>query len=417
MMEMMDKEPTMSNDHRLPRRELIRIAGIGGLTVAAAGVAGGIPLSALAASAQDETPEGFLAYAYAQRAQAMTTGNTSLLDALYDPANTSLLGFEKSRVTFFHLGLAARWDGSILGYLSAISLLDLTIAGTEATARVYEALSVNWIPRPQPVPPGFEQLRQREPAKYQSLVPHGPRGEITSKVGIRHEVTLVKGNSGWRIAKDAYDGRHVLYGASPDLLPGSWAEVRWGGPATGAAVKPARSASPAAGQAQPLNQCSYNYTAAATYAGNHCTSYNGNYCNYNPCGGDCTNFVSQCFSTGGENQDGTWYAHNGACGFGCSGSSANAGGSAAWVNNEDLRNWVINAGRGSAQGSIYNLGVGDIINYDWNNDGIFDHVTIVTQAGGNALICSHNTDACNVPWQFGNNGSYQYTTLYSLYNC
>jgi hypothetical protein len=92
----MDKELSMSNDqpnnHRLPRRELMRIAG---LTVAAAGVAGGVPLSALAASAQDETSEGFLAYAYAQRAQAMTTGNTDLLDALYDPASTAWLSFER----------------------------------------------------------------------------------------------------------------------------------------------------------------------------------------------------------------------------------------------------------------------------------------------------------------------------------
>jgi hypothetical protein len=46
----------------------MRVAGLGGLTVATASVAGGIPLAALAASAQDETPEGFLAYAYAQRA-------------------------------------------------------------------------------------------------------------------------------------------------------------------------------------------------------------------------------------------------------------------------------------------------------------------------------------------------------------
>ena len=249
---------------------------------------------------------------------------------------------------------------------------------------------------------------------------HGPRGEITSRVGIRHEVTLVKGNSGWRIAKDAYDERHVLYGASPDLLPGAWAEVQWGGPkGDGVAVKPASSASSTGGTAQPLSQCSYNYTSAANYAYNpgYCSSYNGNYCNYNPCGGDCTNFVSQCLSYGGENQDSTWYTHNGGCGFGCGGSSANAGGSAAWVNNISLRSWVINSGRGAAEGSIYNLGIGDIINYDFNNDGTYDHVTIVTQAGGNAMICSHNTDACNVPWQFGNNGSFEYTTLYTNYNC
>ena len=51
---------------RLPRRELIRIAGLGGLTIAAASVVNPIPLSALAASANDETPEVSIARAYSQ---------------------------------------------------------------------------------------------------------------------------------------------------------------------------------------------------------------------------------------------------------------------------------------------------------------------------------------------------------------
>ena len=50
---------------RLSRRELIRIAGLSGLTIATASLAQPSPLSALAAGARDETPEGFLAWAYA----------------------------------------------------------------------------------------------------------------------------------------------------------------------------------------------------------------------------------------------------------------------------------------------------------------------------------------------------------------
>jgi len=54
---------------------------------------------------QDETPEGFLAWAYAQRAHAAITGNTTLLTPLYDPASVALYTFEKSRATFFQMRL------------------------------------------------------------------------------------------------------------------------------------------------------------------------------------------------------------------------------------------------------------------------------------------------------------------------
>lgn len=331
---MSDQEPTL---RRLPRRELLRIAGIGGLSLAATGLAGGIPLSALAASAQEDTPEGFLAAAYAQRAQAMTSGSRALLDALYDPANGALVSFEKGRATYSHLGLGSVWNGTILGYTSQVSLLSLSLTGSGASARLYERIRITWIQAPEVVPSWLASLRQREPAKYASFVPRGPRGEIDTVVGIRHETTLTKGSTGWRIARDAYDERHLLYGASPDLAPGSWAEIQWGGPKpiSTQGVAPATS-SPRRGTASPLTQCSYNYTNAASYASNHCSSYNSAYCNYNPCGGDCADFVSQCFSYGGESQDGTWYTFSGACGT-CGTSSSHAG-SNAWANNQLLRN-------------------------------------------------------------------------------
>jgi|SRR5947207_2969786 len=211
----------MSEDNKsvrqLSRRELIRIAGLGGLTVAATGLPVPSPLSTLAAGVQDETPEGFLASAYAQRAQAMTTGDIGLLDGLYDPASTTLLAFEKERGSFFKGGLSARWDNSpVLGYTASVQMLDLTLSGSTASARLYETLSAQWVPHTLQLSSEARAYRQKNPSAYQATLPRGPRGEITAGFGIRHEVTLVKGASGWRLAEDAYDERH-LHAASPDL--------------------------------------------------------------------------------------------------------------------------------------------------------------------------------------------------------
>ncbi|HEX5503056.1 MAG TPA: hypothetical protein VFW96_10570 [Thermomicrobiales bacterium] len=140
----------MANDNldsrQFSRRELIRIAGLGGLTVAAAGVAGplALPRAVSAAGLQDPTPEGFLAAAYAQRAQAMTTGNVADLGALYDPASKDLLAFEQTRANFFRGGLGPIGKKlPVLGYGSTTQLLALQTTGTIATARVYVALLPN----------------------------------------------------------------------------------------------------------------------------------------------------------------------------------------------------------------------------------------------------------------------------------
>ncbi len=178
--------------HRLSRRELVRIAGVGGLAVAA-DVANPFPLSVLADSAQDESPEGFLAWAYAQRAQAMTSGDARVLDTLDDPANRELVSFERDRARFFHTGLWARWNGTLLACQSSVSLVDLQLSGSTATARLNETTRLTWIQHPISVPAWVEQVRRKDPAKYHGVVPRGPRGEIVTTLGARHEVSLTKG--------------------------------------------------------------------------------------------------------------------------------------------------------------------------------------------------------------------------------
>ncbi len=192
------------------------------MAVAGAGLAGPRILTVPLAEAAEGTPEAFLATLFAQRAQAMTTGDANPLAALYDPGNRALVAFEKERSLFYAKGLGARWGGStVLAYASKPELLSLVVEGDRATAQVYERTEISWIAKVQPE---VEADQQRNPGRYR-ITPVGPRGETASGIGVRHELTLTRVQSGWRVAKDAFD-EYMLYLTSPDVVPGSWVDER-----------------------------------------------------------------------------------------------------------------------------------------------------------------------------------------------
>jgi hypothetical protein len=416
------------SNRQLSRRELVRMAGIGGLTAALSTV-GPMPLSALAAPGQPDTPEALLASIFAKRATAMSAGDTGVLDDHYDPANAPMLAYEKERARFYFNGLGARWGNRpVLGYESNPQLIELKMSGTVATARLYEQVKMTWIP-PQPL--------------GQQTVRRGPRGEISTFIGNRHELTLTKGTSGWSVSKHAYD-EYGIYLPSPDLTPGSWAEIQKGGPS--GIPDPGTPA----GGAQQEPQVSvmaiyyYNRSLALTHAHNTCNPlagkpYSSQYCNYVPCGGDCANFVSQCLRAGGhpestynfystvDNQyHGYWKTNNwGSCGQ-C-GTSAQYAGTDTWANNEYLRDFLNTSGRAQPVASLSQLMYGDVINYAWPgscsywtapNDNRVDHIVIVserTQDGG-ALICSHDRDLCDGWWDLYSSCGVKFRTYTHLYD-
>ncbi len=398
------------------RRQVLRAAALGGVTAAAASVVGPLAIFPPSVAAQEETPEGFLASAYAYRAQAMTTKNVNLLEGIYDTANTQLLAFEKDRAAFF-ADLGSRWNGILLGYDTNVSLLSLQFDATSAQVRLYEVTRIHWIPAAAELTTEEKEERRREPERFTEGVPRGPRGDIFSALGTRHEVLLERHRGSWRLVKDAYDELD-MFGVSPDLVPGSWAAVRLGTPSNGDFRTSASVASAVFRiQTHALVSRTYNRTAAKDYANRYCASYNPNYCNFNsPCGGDCANFVSQCFRAGNQVNDTYWKTYNGTCGPGTcpTKSSANAG-TDHWANNRLLRDWILNSSRGDAKSGITSLGVGDVVNYDWGGDGTYDHITIVTDAGTPRLVCSHNYDRCNVEWTLGGARSYLYTAMRSTY--
>jgi len=140
--------------------------------------------------------------------------DSSLLDQLYDPSKSLLRTFEKDRARFFHssVGPASRGDRTILDYSATVLLIGLQQEGSTATARLFKVTTIVWIPAPTPTADA--------PWPWQDVpttTPRGPHGEITSRMGQRHELMLVQGSDGWRMATDAGDdsGRKLKSPAWP----------------------------------------------------------------------------------------------------------------------------------------------------------------------------------------------------------
>lgn len=137
---------------------------------------------------------------------------------------------------------------------------------------------------------------------------------------------------------------------------------------------------------------SYNRIAVYEYAKKWAYGRNPKYYNFDPVGGDCTNFASQCIFAGGMsmnyNKNYGWYYINGN------------DKSPSWTGVEFLYNFLItNKGIGpkGEETTIYNLEIGDIIQLSFNGT-IFSHTLVVVQPGTNlrnSLIACHTYDAFN----------------------
>lgn len=394
---------------QLTRRDLLRAAGMTSLALAATQI--GSPRGQSLAGAAD-SPEAFLNFAYKERARAASSGNPALLDAIYDPSSRALLSFEKERAAFMQRGLGSRWDGNILGHRSSINLISLELDGTRAACRFSELIESDWIQQTHPIPLERLAAMAKDPGKFHKRIAKGPRGEITSKAEINHEVQLERSSSGWRILRDEHD-EFILHGRSPDLQPGSWAAYYYGksqrvNTRVGASVP----ASKGPGLASPAqSHLVYNYNAAVGYAHTYWSSYYGMYCNYNACGGDCANFVSQCFRQGNHPDAGLWYTFNGGCGV-C-GTSATYAGTDTWANNLYLRNFMINQGRATTRSSVSELGYGDIVNYDQTFANGWHHITLVTVPGTDTstLVTGHNPNVSDYIWHLNWSAAHLYTWM------
>ncbi|GAA2346724.1 hypothetical protein SVIO_013170 [Streptomyces violaceusniger] len=133
---------------------------------------------------------------------------------------------------------------------------------------------------------------------------------------------------------------------------------------------PAAISKPSQPQTKPAG--SYNYAAMASYAEKYWQNYNPAYRKFNEAGGDCTNFVSQSLKAGGwanksgdaEDYRSWWYDTSYQ--------------STSWVGTNEWSWFTLDAKRATNLANVYYMGVGDVMQMDFDKDGSKDHTMIVT---------------------------------------
>ncbi|MBU8880145.1 amidase domain-containing protein [Bacillus sp. FJAT-29790] len=145
----------------------------------------------------------------------------------------------------------------------------------------------------------------------------------------------------------------------------------------------------------------YDRLKAVQYAERWWNSYNPNYKKFEV---DCTNYISQCLHAGGgpmrgyPNRGQGWWMRSNNWSY--SWSVANSLRSHLPVSNIGLRAKKVS--------SPNQLQVGDVICYDFQGDGRFDHTTIVTakDADGMPLVNAHTTNSRMRYWAYEDSTAY-----------
>ena len=180
----------------------------------------------------------------------------------------------------------------------------------------------------------------------------------------------------------------------------------------------------------PVNT-TYNYINAVNYSSQWCgvsvagnlntnnttgAGYNPSFYYWNPYGGDCANFVSQCLLSGGFQMDETWYASFAPPGTQtpiCATTYDQA--SQAWRGAYALRNYLVNS-LGYSENRITSSNsaqTGNLIYYnsEYAQSGTPKHFVIIVgiNNNGQVLINGHTYDAYQYPYTVSNTDRYYYT--------
>jgi hypothetical protein len=226
--------------------------------------------------------------------------------------------------------------------------------------------------------------------------------------GVDHRLTLTLANGQWRVTADDY-----LDTEEPGYLEAAKAPQV----VVNAAVKRLTDAEDASQLISELNPVpfsalsstrplhgyvgpiSYNRTAAGSYADRYCLKYNPAYFNYaSDGGGDCTPFASQCVRAGNYPYLAHWYYN----------STNPYAASPSWYNNNPQQSYL--SGRYIDRvSSVTSLEKGDLIYYDWDNDGYLDHTAVyVGIYNGVRCIDAHTTDLYHHAWNLGGSSTARY---------
>lgn len=147
----------------------------------------------------------------------------------------------------------------------------------------------------------------------------------------------------------------------------------------------------------------YNYQAMANYALTYVFNYNSNYKTHP--GNDCTNFISQALHAGGWPEarahtcrtcdSAWWYFHI----VGNPTSLEYA--SYPWTSVRYWYRFALTSGRTRLLSSRFYLGLADVVQVDWTNDGRLDHTMMVTRVvDSSRYVTYHSHDRKNLPLAF-----------------
>lgn len=138
----------------------------------------------------------------------------------------------------------------------------------------------------------------------------------------------------------------------------------------------------------------YDRRAAVQYADKWWNSNNPAYPVFDD---DCTNYISQCLHAGGApmwgypNREKGWWIGGGTW-------------SLSWSTAHSLRWYLAGSEKGMTATQVASaelLDLGDVIAYDFQNDGRFDHSAIVTAKIGNTpLVNAHTYNTRHRHWDY-----------------
>jgi hypothetical protein len=162
----------------------------------------------------------------------------------------------------------------------------------------------------------------------------------------------------------------------------------------------------------------YDREAAVWYADQYWNSYNPHFLKFTD---DCTNYISQCLLAGGipmtsgtENPSvGWWYHRRGKAGHHWSYSWSVAH-SFYWY----LRGKHKTGPRADAVKSPTDLRLGDIICYDFEGNGVWNHNTIVTRfdMDGNPLVHAHTSNSQYRYWEYRDSSAWTPKIKYAFFH-
>lgn len=224
-----------------------------------------------------------------------------------------------------------------------------------------------------------------------------------AKSSTPHEIKLKKVGQTWKIVNDNYEDDTIKYVKLNKEKGKSIENLRTMLPQTSNNIDNLKSYSGASVQASPITPAGtgyYNRSNAVYHADLYWSrtgyGYDPNYVDFTYMGGDCTNYVSQNIRAGGATANDTttpytWYYLN------AGGSTSDDSWSSSWNNVVPLRDYIVNnTATGTPSGyetSRTNLGLGDIIQYDLNGDGAYDHSVFVTEVYKDGLVWEQKINA------------------------